>query len=116
MYNKRENIGQMRHRVQFEKAVYTANDFGERSKSYELQSAVWAHIEYKTSTSGESVEAQRIVSQLYAIVRCRYDRDVTADWRLRHKEARFNIVSVLPDAKRQYMELECIMDEPRDVS
>lgn len=116
MYNKSENIGQLRHRVQFERPVYTVNDFGERAKTFQLQDATWAHIEYKTDTSDERVDAQRITSQVYAVVRCRYNSEINARWRMRHDDARFNILSILPDAKRQYMTLECIMDEPRNPS
>ena len=112
MYNKKENIGRMRHRVQFLKPTYTPNDYGEKEKTYTPQAETWAHIEYKESGSDESGEASRITSRINCLVTIRFNSEINAEWRMTHNNEQFNIRTVLPDAKQMYMRLECEIDEP----
>jgi SPP1 family predicted phage head-tail adaptor len=111
-FRKKEAIGRMRHRVQFLKPTYTLNSFGEKVKTYTAQDVVWAHIEYTTSLSDESVEAQRILARVNCRVTIRFNSEINAEWRMLHNNEKFEIRSVLPDAKQMYMLLECEIDEP----
>lgn len=112
MYNKNENIGQMRHRVQFLKPTYTLNSFGEKVKGYTAQPETWAHIAYSSQSSDEQEDAQRITSRVYCLVTIRFNSEVNAEWRMIHRNEQFNIKSVLPDEKMKYMRIECEIDEP----
>lgn len=112
MYNKREQAGKMRHRVQFWEPVYTPNDFGEKEKTYTAQDPVWANVEFRTSGSDEDEEAQRITSRVSCRVTIRFNSEINAEWRMVHKNEEFNILTVLPDAKRHYTLLECEIDKP----
>lgn len=112
MYNKNENIGQMRHRVQFLKPVYTSNAYGEREKTYAAQAETWASIEYRSQGSSEEVDAQRIASRVDCRVTIRFNSEINAEWRMVYGNQKFNVRTVLPDAKKMFMLLECEIDEP----
>lgn len=110
-FNRNEAIGRMRDRVELLEPTYTQNDFGEREKSF-TPHTVWAHMDFKTTNSNEYVIGTRITSETNCQITIRFRADVTADWRVRRGSEEFNIVSVLPDAKRKYCLLECVLDKP----
>jgi SPP1 family predicted phage head-tail adaptor len=111
-FRNNEMIGRMRDRVNLLEPVYAKNAYGEDSKSYTAQPAVWAHMDFKTTNSNEYVTGTRITSEANCQITIRFNPAVTADWRVRHNQEEFNIISVLPDAKRNYCLLECILDKP----
>jgi SPP1 family predicted phage head-tail adaptor len=113
MYNKGENIGKLNKRVVLEQYLTASDDYNAETKVWVSSDPIWASIEYTTARSDEDAIAQRIVSRLYALIVMRYRRDVYPNFRVKHEDARFNILSILPDDKRKYMRLECVMDEPR---
>jgi len=111
-FRKKETVGRLRHRVQFWQPIYTANAYGEQEKSYTALDPVWANVEYLPSGSGEDSEAQRITSMVNCRVIIRFNSLINAEWRMVHNNEQFNVLTVLPDAKQQYMMLECVIDEP----
>jgi len=111
-FNKNETIGALNQRVQFWKPLYTQNEYGEPVKSYQAQDPVWANVDYKTTNSSEYVKDTRVTAQTNVQVFIRFNKEINNEWRVVHKGVECNIISVLPDQKRRYMLLECLMDEP----
>ncbi len=110
MYSKTERIGRMRHQVYFLTPTPARGDFGEQTSTWALGSAVFADVEYKEAGSSEEERASRKQPFTQIRVTMRYSATVTERMRLKVDGSEFDIISVLPDAKRQYMVIEAEKD------
>jgi SPP1 family predicted phage head-tail adaptor len=113
MYNKGENIGKLNKRVTIEEYTTARDDYNAEVRTWTTSGPYWAGIEYTTARSDEEAIAQRIASRVYALVTMRYRSSIRPEMKLVHDNERFNILTILPDNKKQYMRLECVLDEPR---
>jgi len=114
MYNKRERVGTMRHRIKFMKPIKGRDEYGGESREWIVSADVWANIDYQQSGSDLGEEATRRQAFTKAVITVRYAGTVWAGMRIKADSREFIIESVLPDVKREYMEMECTIDGPRE--
>lgn len=112
-YLKNERIGRMRHRVRYMKPLVGRGDYGQELRTWITSSEVWANIEYTESGSDENEVASRKQSFIRARITTRYRSTVYPKMRIKADSQEFAVISVLPDAKRQYMVIEAMVDGPR---
>lgn len=112
-YNKRERIGQLRQRILLEKYTVTQDAFGGEVRAWVEVGPLWASIEYNATRGGEREVSDRLTALVHATIRIRYREDVDESMRVLHRKERYQIARLMPDPKRQYIDLSCIIDEPR---
>lgn len=111
MAKSRERIGPMRHRVKLMKPTFTTDDYGEPvATTWTEYAERWARWEFRELRSDEREDVNRLTTQVYARVQMRYDNQVTAEWRAIFDGKEYDILTVLPDEKREYMLVECEYD------
>lgn len=111
---KNERIGQMRHRVELVKPEFTRDDYGAQVKHWVGAGYKWAQIEFKEGASDEKNDVNRLTSIVAIRVRLRFDALIQPTWRLVHYGKSYDVLTVLPDAMRHYMILECEHDVQKD--
>jgi SPP1 family predicted phage head-tail adaptor len=98
------SAGQLRHLVELQSKVATQDELGQPSTSWLTTASVWADIRYQNGLS--SIKSGADVSVVKVSIRMRY-RSVNAGQRITHDGVAFNIESVLPDARRAYVDCVC---------
>lgn len=98
------SAGQLRHLVALQSKVDTVDEIGQPSTSWLTTASVWADIRYQSGLS--SIKSGADVSVVKVSIRIRY-RAVNAGQRILHDGIAFNIESVLPDARRAYVDCVC---------
>ena len=98
------NATNLRHRVELQSRVETVDELGQPSTSWLTTASVWADIRYQSGLS--SIKSGADVSIVKVSIRMRH-RAVNAGQRITHDGVAFNIESVLPDARRAYVDCVC---------
>jgi SPP1 family predicted phage head-tail adaptor len=98
------SAGQLRHLVALQSQVATQDELGQPSTAWLTTASVWADIRYQSGLS--SIKSGADVSVVKVSIRMRY-RSVNAGQRITHDGVAFNIESVLPDARRAYVDCVC---------
>lgn len=98
------SAGQLRHLVELQSQVATQDELGQPSTSWLTTASVWADIRYQSGLS--SIKSGADVSVVKVSIRMRH-RAVNAGQRITHDGVAFNIESVLPDARRAYVDCVC---------
>jgi len=115
MAKMKERIGKMRHRVTLLKPYFNRDEYGDQVvQSLDRYADRWAWVEFRELRSDEKEDVNRLTSFVYARVTVRFDEAINARWRLVHKGKSYDILTVLPDEKEQYMLLECEHDVQKD--
>jgi len=98
------SAGQLRHLVALQSKVDTVDEIGQPSTAWLTTASVWADIRYQSGIS--SIKSGADVSVVKVSIRMRH-RAVNAGQRITHDGVAFNIESVLPDARRAFVDCVC---------
>lgn len=112
-WKKSERIGRMRHQIQYMKPLVGRGDHGQEVRTWITSGSVFANIEYREAGSDEDEVASRKQAYTRARITTRYRSTVYPKMRIKADTQEFAILSVLPDAMRQYMVIEAVIDGPR---
>lgn len=97
--------GKLRYPVSIEKPIDTRTPGGGFIRTWEVVSREWVDIE---SVSGkEFMAAQAPQAQTIYKITLRYRDDLVSSWRIREGVKLYEITAVLPDSRRQRIELMC---------
>lgn len=97
--------GALRHRINIEQRSASTDAFGQPVESWSLVAAVWADIRYPTGLS--AIKAGADVSKVSASVRIRHRSGIDAGMRIVCSDVAMDIRAVLPDGKREFIDLIC---------
>lgn len=95
--------GELRHRIQIQRKVTTGGSLGHSSTSWQVHAEVWADVRHLGGIEG--IKAGAITSTVQASCRIRWRDDVTPADRVAINGMAYNIEAVLPDARRQFVDL-----------
>lgn len=98
--------GQLRHRVMLQSRVNTVDEIGQPSTSWLDTAALWGDIRYLSGLS--AIKSGADVSQGKVSIRVRYT-EANAGQRVVYGNEVFEIEAVLPEGKRQYVDLVCVV-------
>lgn len=113
MYNKRERVGRLRHQIRFMKPLVSRGTTGQEKRTWITSGPVWANIEYRLTGTDKKDVADRVQSFQSAVFTMRYAATVYPKMRIKADNQEFAIRAVMPDADRQYMTIQAIIDGPR---
>lgn len=109
----KDRIGRMTQQVQFKMAIKgRLNDTGEQVNSFVTSSAVWAGLENMAAGSGEGDESKRKSDVTKVIFTMYFNEGARPTWRILYRDAEYEILSILPDETRFFMEIEAVQQEP----
>jgi SPP1 family predicted phage head-tail adaptor len=110
--NTRNDIGQMNQRVQFKMPLKGRHSTtNEETRTYVTSSEVWAAIDHSTA-SGEREIASRKTAVSVVRFTMYFREAVRETWRILYRDQEFEILSVLEDGHRTFMQLEAQRVEP----
>ena len=99
-------IGPLRHRVVLQRHFKGRDDFGGLIENWKDAAYVWASIERTGGgESFQSAQPQSVVSVKMYIRRM--EGIQSQSWRVKHGDAMYNILAVLPDNRGEYLVLLC---------
>jgi len=107
MYNDRERVGRMRERVQFLQPLLGRGDYGEETQTWVASNEVWASFDYQTASDEKEIANRNTAMRMVEVTTRLYD-DVNEKMRLFHRQDEYEIVSIRPSDKRQYMTMEVV--------
>lgn len=96
--------GQLRHRVTVRTQVATQDSLGQPSTSWLDTKTVWADVRYQQGL--EAIRSGAVAALSRVSVRMRYTA-VTPGQRLVHGSNVLDVESVLPDARKQFVDVVC---------
>ena len=96
--------GQLRHRVELQTRVDTFDEIGQPSTSWLTTATIWADIRYLSGLS--AIKSGADVSLSKVSIRLRYTA-CNAGQRVLHEGKVYAIEAVLPDTKREFVDLVC---------
>lgn len=96
--------GKLRHYVALKTQVNTVDTIGQPSTSWLTTANFWSDIRYQSGLS--AIKSGADVSITKASIRTRH-RSVNAGQRIEYGNEVFEIDAVLPDGKRQWVDLVC---------
>lgn len=95
--------GELRHRITIEKRTQGQGSLGQPINTWDALAHLWANVRHLGGV--ESIKAGAITSTVQASCRIRWRDDVTAGHRVLHDGKVYDIEAVLPDARRQFVDL-----------
>lgn len=95
----------LNQRVDIEQRESGEDALGQPVERWTLLAAVWADVRYQAGL--EAVKANADVSIVRASVRIRHRSGLHAGLRVVHAGRVLDVAAVLPDGKRQYVDLVC---------
>ena len=98
------NSGNLDQRINIERHSTGTDALGQPVETWELVAAVWANIKNQSGLS--AIKAESDVSVVKTSIRIRH-RTVDAGMRVVHGADIYDIRAVLPDGKKQYVDLVC---------
>ena len=98
------SAGQLRHRVDLQSRVDTVDALGQPSTTWQSVAFLWGDVRYLTGLSAIKAGADTSASKVS--IRLRHGT-FNAGQRVVYGDEVFNIEAVLPDGKRQYVDLVC---------
>lgn len=97
--------GQLNSRVNIEQRSSSVDSLGQPVESWSLVAAVWASVRHLSGVS--SIKASADTSVVQASIRIRHRSGIDAGMRVTHDGKQYGIEAVLPDGKRQFIDLVC---------
>lgn len=94
----------LNQRVNIEQRASSQDELGQPIESWTLVAAVWASIKHQSGLS--AIKAEADVSVVKTSIRIRH-RSIDAGMRVVHGTDTYDIRAVLPDGKKQYVDLVC---------
>jgi SPP1 family predicted phage head-tail adaptor len=99
------SIGQLRHRITIQQLNAAQDALGQPVKTWSnVATSISADVSYLTGL--QAIKADAMTSVTKATVRLRY-RPLNADMRVLHNNVILDVRSVLPDARKVYVNLVC---------
>lgn len=98
------NAGNLDQRINIERHSTGTDALGQPVETWELVAAVWANIKNQSGLS--AIKAESDVSVVKTSIRIRH-RTIDAGMRVAHGADIYDIRAVLPDGKKQYVDLVC---------
>lgn len=95
----------LNHRVTIQARTSGQDEIGQPVETWADVATVWASVAYLSGL--QAIKAGADVSILKASVRIRYRTGLDAGMRITHGAVVFDIKAVLPDARKQYVDLVC---------
>lgn len=95
----------LNHRINIEQRAAGEDALGQPVETWELVAAVWADIKHLSGLS--AIKAGADVSLVQASIRIRHRTGIDAGMRVTHGGQQYDIKAVLPDGKRQYLDIVC---------
>lgn len=95
----------LNHRIDIERRVAGEDALGQPLESWELVAGVWADVRHKSGLSAIKGDADTSIVQ--SSIRIRYRAGLDTGMRVTHGGDRYDIRALLPDGKRQYLDLVC---------
>ncbi|MDD3446194.1 MAG: phage head closure protein [Zavarzinia sp.] len=96
-------IGRLRERIAFERPAIGDDGAGGGTLSWVPVAEVFAAVEAETGK--EPVEADVREAQVMWCITIRARDDISADWRVLWRGRAFDILAILPEARRAYVTL-----------
>lgn len=96
--------GQLRHRVTLQSQVATQDALGQPSTSWIDTATLWADVRYQGGL--EAIKSGADTSVVRASIRMRY-RAVNAGQRVSYDGKVFNIMAVMNDPRKTYVDMVC---------
>ena len=96
--------GSLNHRVEVQSQQATFDDIGQPSTTWQTVAQLWANVRYVSGLS--AIKSGADTSVVKASIRVRHG-SFNAGQRVLHDGKVFDIQAVLPDGKRQYVDLVC---------
>ena len=96
--------GQLRHRIDLQSPVSTQDDTGQPSTSWLSTAFLWGDVRYLSGLSAIKAGADTSTSKVSIRVR---HGSFNAGQRVLHDGKTYAIDAVLPDGKKQYIDLVC---------
>ena len=102
--------GQFRNRITYQRQISSHDSFGGPLEEWVDVRKSWCSIEGVTGR--EKFKGDQNISEMQFRLRCRYATDVESlTWRVKTSDGKiWNIVSIQPDNKHQYMLLYCFLN------
>ena len=97
--------GALRSRITIQHRADVANDIGELVPTWATLAAVWADVRHTSGT--EAIKADASASIVRASIRIRFRSDITAAMRALVGSTIYEVQAVLPDQRREYLDLVC---------
>lgn len=98
------SAGQLRHRVDLQQRVDTVDALGQPSTSWLTTAQLWGDVRYLNGVSAIKAGADTSASKVS--IRLRHGT-FNAGQRVVYGNEVFDVQAVLPDGKRQYVDLVC---------
>jgi SPP1 family predicted phage head-tail adaptor len=98
--------GLLRHRVTLQSRVDTVDDIGQPSTSWLTTATLWADVRYLSGLSAIKSAAEVSINKVSIRLR---NRTIDAAQRIVYADEVFDIQAVLPDGKRQWVDLVCVV-------
>lgn len=95
----------LNHRVTIEQRVTGEDEIGQPINTWATVDEVWASVKHLSGLS--AIKSDADVSIVKASIRIRYRTDLNAGMRVTHGGEQYDIKAVLPDARKQYVDLVC---------
>jgi SPP1 family predicted phage head-tail adaptor len=103
------DVGELRHRIRFSNPLQGRDEkTGAEIKTLIVSTEIWAKVEFKEVGSTERMEADKLTAMTAADFTMRYRAGITTEMEIIHDGLNFKILSVLPDAKKCYMNIETV--------
>ena len=100
------SAGQLRHLVSLQSRVDTVDALGQPSTSWLTVASVWANIKYLNGLSAIKAGADTSISKVSIRVR---HGTFNAGQRVVYGDEVFEIEAVLPDGKKAFIDLVCVV-------
>lgn len=98
-------IGRLSSQVTLQSPPSAQDDQGQPTGPWNVVTTLWADIKH---TSGlQAIRGGVDTSLVKASIRIRWRAGVVAGWRIVWGSSAYNIMAVLPDSRRQYIDLVC---------
>lgn len=97
--------GTLRHRVQLQRRAPGRDAAGQPTTTWESVATVWADVRHQGGL--ETIKAGAATSVVQASIRIRHRAGVDSGMRALHGARTYNILAVLPDARRESIDLAC---------
>lgn len=95
----------LNHRINIEQRAAGEDALGQPVETWELVAAVWADVRHKSGLS--AIKGDADVSIVQVSIRIRRRAGIDAGMRVTHDGKQYDIKAVLPDGKRQFIDLVC---------
>lgn len=92
------------HRVELQQRAATVDDLGQPSTTWQTVGLLWANVRHASGLSAIKSGADTSITK--ASIRARHGA-FNAGQRVVHNSQVFEVQAVLPDGKRQYVDLVC---------